>query len=47
MIIEKRGGRAIYETLNDDNYSKELNHKLIEEANEFIEENATEELADI
>jgi predicted house-cleaning noncanonical NTP pyrophosphatase (MazG superfamily) len=46
-IIENRGSKAIYEILNDDNYLKELNRKLVEEVNEFIEENAVEELADI
>jgi predicted house-cleaning noncanonical NTP pyrophosphatase (MazG superfamily) len=46
-IIENRGGKAVYETLDDDNYLKELNRKLVEEVNEFIEENAVEELADV
>jgi predicted house-cleaning noncanonical NTP pyrophosphatase (MazG superfamily) len=46
-IIENGGEKAIYETLNDDNYIKELNKKLVEEVNEFIEGNTNEELADI
>ena len=33
--------------VEDEEYIKELNKKLLEEAHEFIEENAVEELADI
>ena len=46
-IIENRGGKANYDILSDDEYLKELNKKLIEEVNEFIEGNNTEEFADI
>ena len=33
--------------MDDDEYIKELNKKLLEEVHEFIEENAVEELADV
>ena len=36
-----------YRILNDDEYLKELNKKVIEEANEFAEENSIEELGDL
>ena len=46
-IIEVNGDKPTYETLKDDRYLQELNKKLIEEANEFIEANDPEELADL
>ena len=46
-IIEANGDKPTYETLKDDRYLSELNKKLIEEANEFIEANDPEELADL
>jgi len=46
-IIEKRGEKIEYEILNDEDFIKELEKKLIEEVNEFIENNSIEELADI
>ena len=46
-IIEKRNEKIEYEILNNKDYKKELEKKLIEEVNEFIEENSIEELADI
>ena len=36
-----------YRILNDTEYLKELNKKVLEEANEFIEENSIEELGDL
>lgn len=39
--------KAIYRILDEKEYIKELNKKLLEEANEFIEENDKEELADL
>ena len=46
-IIEANGDKPTYETLKDDRYLIELNKKLLEEANEFIEANDPEELADL
>ena len=46
-IIEASGDKPNYETLKDDRYLSELNKKLLEEANEFIEANDPEELADL
>ena len=46
-IIEEKGKEADYEVLSNENFLKELNKKLIEEVNEFTEENNVEELADI
>ena len=41
------GKKCKYTILNDAEYLKELNKKIIEEANEFIEENSIEELGDL
>jgi len=41
------GRSCSYKILNSEEYLKELNRKVIEEANEFIEENSIEELADL
>ena len=46
-INSEAGRGAHYRILNDKEYMDELNKKLLEEAHEFIEENAEEELADI
>ena len=46
-IIKSNGETPIYHTLNDDDYLDELHKKLIEEANEFIENDDPEELADL
>jgi predicted house-cleaning noncanonical NTP pyrophosphatase (MazG superfamily) len=46
-IIENRGEKANYEILDDENYRKELNKKLVEEVNEYIRENNIEEIVDI
>lgn len=41
------GRKSKYRTLDDAEYLKELNRKILEEANEFIEENSIEELGDL
>lgn len=46
-IIKKNGEDPICRILDDEEYLKELNIKLIEEANEFIDARNAEELADI
>ena len=46
-IINSKGNKANYRVLDDKEYLDELNKKLIEEANEFIEENSVEELGDV
>ena len=46
--IEKDIGKTCkYRVLNDEEYLSELNKKVIEEANEFIENNSIEELGDL
>ena len=46
--IEKDIGKTCkYRVLNDEEYLLELNKKVIEEANEFIENNSIEELGDL
>lgn len=46
--IKKKGVNDIkYKVLDDDEYLECLNKKLIEEANEFIENNDVEELGDV
>ena len=46
-IIKANGEKPIYHTLTAKEYIQELNKKLFEEANEFIEEYSEEELADL
>lgn len=46
-IIRANGEKPIYHTLNDEEYLKELHKKLFEEANEFVEADDPEELADL
>lgn len=46
-INSKEGKKAKYRILNEKEYIEELNKKIIEESNEFIEENSIEELADV
>lgn len=46
-INSMEGRKATWRIMDDDEYVKELNRKLLEEAHEFIEENAIEELADV
>ena len=41
------GRKADYKILNDSEYIKELDKKLIEEAHEFIENHSIEELGDL
>ena len=41
------GKKATWRVMNDEEYVVELNKKLIEESNEFIEANDIEELADV
>ena len=46
-INNTEGRTANYKILNDDEYLKELDRKLFEEAHEFIEEHSVEELGDL
>lgn len=46
-INSMEGRKATWRIMDDDEYIKELNKKLLEEVHEFIEENAVEELADV
>ena len=46
-INSMEGRKATWRIMDDEEYIKELNKKLLEEAHEFIEGNAVEELADI
>ena len=46
-IIRKNGENPIYHTLSDEEYLAELHKKLFEEANEFVENDDPEELADL
>ena len=46
-IINSKGNKANYRVLDDKEYIDELNKKLLEEANEFIEDNSVEELGDV
>lgn len=46
-IIQNDGRQCNYKILDDSEYLKELNKKLIEEVNEFVELNEIEELADV
>ena len=46
-INSESGRKSKYRFLNDKEYLNELNKKVIEEANEFIEENSIEELGDL
>ena len=46
-IDRQIGRKCKYRILNDEEYLKELNRKVLEEANEFIEENSIEELGDL
>lgn len=46
-INSKKGKKAKFRIMNDEEYLKELNKKVLEEAREFIEENSVEELADV
>jgi predicted house-cleaning noncanonical NTP pyrophosphatase (MazG superfamily) len=46
-IIENKGNKATYNILDNNEFAKELNKKLIEEINEFMKNNEAEELADV
>ena len=46
-INSMEGRKCNFKILNNDEYLKELDKKLFEEANEFIEEHSVEELADL
>ena len=46
-IIKGNGENPKYHTLTDEEYLEELHKKLFEEANEFVEEDSPEELADL
>ena len=46
-IDSEPGRKSKYRILNDNEYLTELNKKVLEEANEFIEENSIEELGDL
>lgn len=45
--IQQKGHNATYSILDDKQYFEELDKKLIEEVNEFIEAHNEEEMADI
>lgn len=45
--IEEKGKRCSYYVLEEDKYKKELDRKLLEEANEFIANHSIEEMADL
>ena len=46
-INSMEGRKAKFRIMGDNEYIKELNRKLLEESNEFVEENDIEELADV
>lgn len=46
-IDSEPGRKSQYRILNDKEYLAELNRKVLEESNEFIEENSLEELGDL
>jgi len=47
QIIENNGGKSSTKILNDEEYLVELNKKLQEEVNEYLQSGEVEELADI
>ena len=46
-IDKSEGRKSNYRILDDEEYLKELDRKLFEEAHEFVEEHSLEELADL
>lgn len=46
-IIEKDGKESVIEIMDEDEFLEELNKKLVEETNEYIEDEDIEEIADI
>ena len=47
IIDSEPGRKSQYRILDDNEYLIQLNKKIIEESNEFIEENSIEELGDL
>ena len=47
QIMEENGARPVIKILNDEDYLKELNKKLLEEVNEYLSDGNVEEIADI
>lgn len=45
--IQEKGKKCKYYILDEDKYKKELDKKLLEEANEFIADHSIEEMADL
>ena len=45
--IKNSGRNPSYRIMDNEEYLKELNKKLLEEAHEFVEDNSIEELADV
>lgn len=46
-IIKANGEDAIVEVLDDEQYKKELDKKILEEVNEYLDSDEIEELADV
>ena len=46
-INSMEGRKSKFRIMDENEYIKELNRKLLEESNEFVEENDIEELADV
>jgi len=46
-IMIKNGAKPVTRILTEEEYLKELNKKLLEEVNEYLESGSIEELADI
>lgn len=46
-IIEKDGKKSVIEIMDENEFLEELNKKLIEETEEYIEDENIEEIADI
>ena len=46
-IIEAKGSKAVFEVLDNENFQKNLNKKLVEELKEYQESGSVEELADL
>ena len=46
-IMINNGAKPVIRILNEDEYKSELNKKLLEEVNEYLESGSVEEIADI
>lgn len=46
-IIKESGKECIFEIMDDEEYERELNKKLVEEVKEYVESESIEEIADI